>query len=503
MVSPPTQTSVPESTVQEDLLKHPVFGDGPMALVSGENPLFPNPAGLTGHENMGKALSEMGLKAESTRGKYGSHEPSWIVHNPTVPQMQELGKRFGQESVAMRMNGKNFLMYTNGPKEGHITHPVPGHTVTQEEPQDFYTVLNDKNGKPGLHFSWNMDFDRPTIPLHELPNHLNNATPAAAAQAVLKSMVDSYYDILLGIRLRELAKAEKTCPEKKMNNKVFDLVKSQVEKNKYKSKDGTAHFFPTHKELLDERTEKAAKEKAPEVKRLGKSEAEMAILKTLRKDEILQNITTMENPIPDASGIKEPVKAPGSGGEIKKGLKKEEMPSKSSWDSLKPEYQSEHKGWSKAGEFHCPHCHTSIGRNLKGPHGEQPFASAHRHMQEKHAEHLNKEEMPGAKAPAPGGKPQTQKPVVSSKPAGIPASPKPPQAPGAMPSMHKDAMSMGPKGAAPKDQAVGTPTSGSAPVAQPIPSGKAAVASFRPASPGAAGGMPKIKSPATLTKIQR
>ena len=50
---------------------------------------------------------------------------------------------------------------------------------------------------------------------------------------------------------------------------------------------------------------------------------------------------------------------------------------KSAWDHLKPQYRSEHSGWSKHGEFFCPYCDTSIGKNLRGM---KPFAAATAHL---------------------------------------------------------------------------------------------------------------------------
>jgi len=48
----------------------------------------------------------------------------------------------------------------------------------------------------------------------------------------------------------------------------------------------------------------------------------------------------------------------------------------SAWDKILPEFRSEYEGWTKAGEFACPNCGTSIGKNLKG---QQPFALASEH----------------------------------------------------------------------------------------------------------------------------
>jgi hypothetical protein len=44
--------------------------------------------------------------------------------------------------------------------------------------------------------------------------------------------------------------------------------------------------------------------------------------------------------------------------------------SDNAWDELLPEYRSGNLGWSTAGDFYCPLCHTIIGKNLKG---ELPF----------------------------------------------------------------------------------------------------------------------------------
>jgi hypothetical protein len=204
----PASAAPPASaaSVQPDDV-HPVFGPGPVAAISGENGLYPNPAGEKGHEAMGNAIAALGLKAEPTRGKYGAHEPSWLVYGASIPQLQDLGKRFGQESVAVRMNGRNFFLYTNGPKEGQVTRPTEGVEHYQSEPEDYYTVLPGPQGEPRGYFQWNTDFDN-TVPLHQLDQHLNQVTPTHAAQAILKSVVDAYHGILLDLRNRELAKAE-------------------------------------------------------------------------------------------------------------------------------------------------------------------------------------------------------------------------------------------------------------------------------------------------------
>jgi len=51
------------------------------------------------------------------------------------------------------------------------------------------------------------------------------------------------------------------------------------------------------------------------------------------------------------------------------------------WDHLPEDKRSGSKGWSKGGDFFCPHCSTIIGHNLRGE-GPEPYAT--RHMAEKH-----------------------------------------------------------------------------------------------------------------------
>ena len=47
------------------------------------------------------------------------------------------------------------------------------------------------------------------------------------------------------------------------------------------------------------------------------------------------------------------------------------------WEQLLPQYRSERVGWSKSGEFYCPHCSTIIGKNLRD---ESPFLLAAEHL---------------------------------------------------------------------------------------------------------------------------
>lgn len=55
------------------------------------------------------------------------------------------------------------------------------------------------------------------------------------------------------------------------------------------------------------------------------------------------------------------------------------LPERSAWAMLRPEFKSTQTGWSTAGEFYCPYCSTSIGKNLRG---DTPYMLAMQHLQE-------------------------------------------------------------------------------------------------------------------------
>lgn len=156
--------------------KHPIFSGSTFGLLSGEKPLF-TPQVKGGHEALGGALQQMGLHYEETHGKYKQPERSYIVHNPSLEQMQQLGKMFGQESVVHSQNGQHRLVYTNGPDEGtyhqaHVQNPIEHF---EQPPPDFYSAI------PGSgYFRINFDFNQS----HPLDNHPSptpvQATPAPA-----------------------------------------------------------------------------------------------------------------------------------------------------------------------------------------------------------------------------------------------------------------------------------------------------------------------------------
>lgn len=153
-----TESINPDMTKSEPK-EHPVFAGGTFGLMSADAPkgkvLIPG-----GHEALARVLNQMGLQAEATVGKYEVPEASYIIHNPTVDQMQHLGKMFGQESVIHSENGVHKLIYTNGEKTGKYVQNQPEEPITRFEtaPEDFFTHVPG-HGHFRINFDWNQLHD--------------------------------------------------------------------------------------------------------------------------------------------------------------------------------------------------------------------------------------------------------------------------------------------------------------------------------------------------------
>lgn len=135
--------------------KHPIFSGSTFGLMSGEKPLF-KPQVEGGHEALGSALTQMGLHFEETSGRYKEPERSYIIHNPSLEQMHQLGKMFGQESVVHSQNGQHRLVYTNGEHEGkhHVADAQNPVEHFERPPEDFYTMVPG-HGYMRINFDWN------------------------------------------------------------------------------------------------------------------------------------------------------------------------------------------------------------------------------------------------------------------------------------------------------------------------------------------------------------
>jgi hypothetical protein len=230
-------------------------------MISGEQGRFPAQVQV-GHEKMGQELSNMGLKAEPVNGMYGgSPEKSYIVHNPSLDQLMDLGRRYGQESVVFSTGGKHQLVYTSGPNAGKF-HAGTGNDeyFPNEAPSDNYTQLPGEDGKPHngylrLGFDWDS--------MHDLNPNGGQMAPAAAAMGkaevkfiadqlrkalqsslgavppdrdqlrkalsgVLHNRIEAYREELLALRKKETAEA---AGQSESNNFTVDLGDDKMSKD--------------------------------------------------------------------------------------------------------------------------------------------------------------------------------------------------------------------------------------------------------------------------------
>lgn len=195
-----------------------------MAIISGENPRYAV-ASQGGNDALAAELDRLGLDYELTQGKYGAPEKSFIVQNPDLAIMLDLGRRFGQESVAWSENGRHQLHFVNGENAGMATVPSEVHEWHDEEPQDNFTAVPSPHGEPWGYFTWNIDFNSPMVPSQQnlqprapapqaqMPASAQGAPSASPAPSpsMAKSLgddVQAWLERLGELRTRELAKAE-------------------------------------------------------------------------------------------------------------------------------------------------------------------------------------------------------------------------------------------------------------------------------------------------------
>lgn len=154
---------------------HPALTGKRVGMLTAEDPHWPVHTPGENHA-LEQELKGRGLKYEKIKGKYATDENSFLIHEPDLNMIRDLGKRYGQDSVLYSDGGKHKLVYTNGPHEG-MYHPGEGHVVHPVEPERYFsTVIH--NGQP-QHFTYNIDFDQlhPVDPTAGAPK-LQHETPA-------------------------------------------------------------------------------------------------------------------------------------------------------------------------------------------------------------------------------------------------------------------------------------------------------------------------------------
>ncbi len=134
--------------------QHPAVSGGHVGIMTAE---FPYEKSGKTNEDLQSELTSRGFKFEPAPGKYeGRNENSFIIHGPSVEDMEDLGKRYGQQSVIHSSGGQHKMIYTHGPRAGTFN-PGAGVNVFPQQPEDFFTTVS-QNGQP-LHFNYGFDWD--------------------------------------------------------------------------------------------------------------------------------------------------------------------------------------------------------------------------------------------------------------------------------------------------------------------------------------------------------
>ncbi len=145
-----------ETPPPEHVRAHPLFhGKTSIGLITADKPRFPTQV-EGGNDALKAHLDAMGLKHEGpTPGQYDDHENSFIIHGPTREQMQDLGKKFGQESVIYTHGLNHELHYTNGVSAGSYVAGNREHPISHfsDRPSNYWTAL------PGSHSFVRLNFD--------------------------------------------------------------------------------------------------------------------------------------------------------------------------------------------------------------------------------------------------------------------------------------------------------------------------------------------------------
>lgn len=139
--------------------------NGPFSLISAdrnhsssEDRGMPDEHVAERKKSLEKDLKDMGHKYMKVKGKYnGADKDSYMVFHSEPEKMDELGKKYNQESVLHSSEGKNRLHFTSGPNEGKH-HKGEGHEMISEA-KDNYTEAKTSNGKK-MKFHLGMDYGK-------------------------------------------------------------------------------------------------------------------------------------------------------------------------------------------------------------------------------------------------------------------------------------------------------------------------------------------------------
>ena len=140
-------------SAKEPLLPHKY------SIITAESPRF-EAKDKGGNKALEGELKSKGYKYELITGKYdesGKVENGFLIHHADPAHVNQLGEKYGQESVIHSESNVHKMHYTNGPKAGQH-HKGEGITIHDKEPKNYYSTVT-RGGKK-THFTLNFDFDK-------------------------------------------------------------------------------------------------------------------------------------------------------------------------------------------------------------------------------------------------------------------------------------------------------------------------------------------------------
>ena len=136
-------------------LKDALKGEGSFAHMTAENPANKT---MSAKENairnkeLKAQLDEMGYDAVAIDGRYDRDEKSFFVPDISEADAIEIGKKYGQESVAHSKG----MLYTTGKDKGK-RNPITGEVEVNNKLEDYYSEIQTKGGKVKYSVGYNFD----------------------------------------------------------------------------------------------------------------------------------------------------------------------------------------------------------------------------------------------------------------------------------------------------------------------------------------------------------
>jgi ADP-ribose pyrophosphatase YjhB (NUDIX family) len=138
--------------------------NGKYSIISaGRNPANAEDRGLTDdqvkerYKRLEQDLKDKGYKYTKVKGHYGGEEESFLVQHADPKEMNELGKKYNQDSVIHSDKGENKLHFTTG-ENADKHHKGKGYEEVPDA-KDYYSVINTSDGQQKK-FSLNLDFGK-------------------------------------------------------------------------------------------------------------------------------------------------------------------------------------------------------------------------------------------------------------------------------------------------------------------------------------------------------